>query len=104
MSNPNDVEKFLINKYGVSILAYKGFKYIRDIICSNDDYIIGKTVQELQLVADNYNVPWKSVERAIRYMKDTLGHTKDPITVFINNLIFEFKEYRNNHNKKVNND
>lgn len=98
MSNPNDVEKFLIKKYGVSILAYRGFKYVRDIIANNDDYIVGKTVQELKIIADTYDIRWNAVERAVRYMKDILGHTKDPITVFINNLIFEFKEYKKEQN------
>lgn len=94
MINPNEVEKFLIHKYSVNVLTYKGFRYVRDLIVNNSDYIMGRTLQELKIVADTYDVKWTSVERAIRHLISIVSNDRDSVTVFINNLIFEFKEYQ----------
>lgn len=88
-----DVEKFLINKYGVECLNYTGFKYIRDIIMNNEDYIAGKTMRELGKIARTYNIHTCAVERAIRNFKSKVTNETSPNTIFLNNLIFECKEY-----------
>lgn len=94
MVSRQDVEKFLISKYGTEIFKYKGFRYVRDLIMNNNDYITGNIIQEYTIVAATYDKTDKSVERAIRTIKEATGHKKDPNGVFINNLIFEFKEYK----------
>lgn len=97
MTNKQEVEKFLINKYGVGVFKYKGFKYLRDIIADNDDYITGSIIQEYVIVAAEYNESYPSVERAIRYFQEMLDPKhRQPNAVFINNLIFEFKKHKEN--------
>lgn len=93
-----DVEKFLINKYGVECLNYTGFKYIRDIIMNNEDYIAGKTMRELSKIAHEYHIHTHAVERAIRHFKSKVTGETEPNTVFLNNLIFECKEHIRNKN------
>ena len=96
MISRQDVEKFLIHKYGTKIFKYKGFRYVRDIIAGNEDYITGKIVQECHVIAAEYDETYQSVERAIRHFKKIVGYEKDANTVFINNLILEFKEWMKN--------
>ena len=96
MINRQDVEKFLIHKYGTEIFKYKGFRYVRDIIAGNEDYITGSTVQEYTIVAAEYDETYKAVERAIRNFKEVLDDAKLTNTEFINNLIFKFKEWKKN--------
>ncbi len=94
MTNRQEVEKFLIQKYGTGIFKYKGFRYVRDMIAGNNDYITGSTINEYEIVAAEYDTNYKSVERAIRNFKEMVTDYRDPNTVFINNLIFEFKEWK----------
>ena len=93
MISRQDVEKFLKHKYGTEIFKYKGFKYVRDIIAENEDYIVGNTVKIYNEIAAMYDDTYTSVERAIRYFKNMLNN-EEQNTVFINNLIFEFKEWK----------
>lgn len=96
MISRQDVEKFLIHKYGTEIFKYKGFRYVRDIIAGNEDYITGNTIQEYNIVAAEYDIEYQAVERAIRNFKEVLDDTKLTNTEFINNLIFKFKEWKKN--------
>ena len=99
MISRQDVEKFLISQYGTEIFKYVGFKYIRDIIAGNEDYITGSTVQEYNIVAAEYDVDFQKVERAIRHFKEVLADAHETNTVFINSLIFDFKEWKKKHDK-----
>lgn len=99
MISRQDVEKFLIYKYGTDIFKYSGFKYVRDIIAGNEDYITGKIIQECNIIATEYDENFKTVMSAIRYFKEKVNDTKSNNTVFINNLIFEFKEWMKNKNE-----
>ena len=92
MISRQDVEKFLIHKYGTEIFKYKGFRYVRDIMARNEDYVTGNITQEYKTIAAEYNETYQSVERAIRNFKTMLDKSDQTNTVFINNLIFEFKE------------
>ena len=101
MISRQDVEKFLIHKYGTEIFKYKGFKYVRDIIAGNEDYITGSTIQEYNIVAAEYDENFKTVSSAIETFKDVLDRDNQSNTVFINNLIFEFKEWMKHKNDKL---
>ena len=94
MISRQDVEKFLVHKYGTEIFRYKGFRYVRDIIASNDDYVTGSIYQEYNIVAAEYDTNAKTIESRINHFKNILSDDKVPNNVFINNLIFEFKEYK----------
>lgn len=93
MIDKSDVEKFLITKYGIECLNYTGFKYVRDIIINNEDYIAGKTMREIGRVAHEYGLKTHAVERAIRHFSDKVSDVTEPNTIFLNNLIFECKDY-----------
>lgn len=87
------IDKFLVEKYGTKVFKYKGFMYIKDIINTNNEYIIN-TYQTYKNIAKERNENVNNVERSIRYFKINVESKKMTNTEFINNLILEYKEWK----------
>lgn len=85
------VENFLIDKYGSRVLKYKGFKILRDLIYDNADCLAGNLVEEYARLAKTYKGNWKSIERALRYLKEMMDNNEETNLIFVNRLIIEFR-------------